>query len=44
MDVKDKLLHATTVIAVRKNGQTAIGSDGQVTLGSQILKTQCKKD
>jgi len=43
MDVKDKLLHATTVIAVRRNGQTAIGSDGQVTLGSQILKHSAKK-
>ncbi len=40
MDVKT---HSTTVIAIRKNGQTAIGSDGQVTLGSQILKHSAKK-
>lgn len=36
-------LKATTVIAIRKDGQTAIGSDGQVTLGSQILKHSAKK-
>lgn len=36
-------LRATTVIAIRKNGQMAIGSDGQVTLGSQILKHGARK-
>ena len=34
---------STKVIDIRKDGQTAIGSDGQVTLGSQILKHSAKK-
>ncbi|MFP4273039.1 MAG: HslU--HslV peptidase proteolytic subunit, partial [Halothiobacillaceae bacterium] len=25
--------HATTILCVRRNGQTVIGGDGQVTLG-----------
>ncbi len=29
--------HATTIIAVRHNGQVAIGGDGQVTLGQSIV-------
>jgi len=33
----------TTVVAVRKNGKTVIGSDGQVTLGNQIMKAKAKK-
>ncbi|PCJ58707.1 MAG: HslU--HslV peptidase proteolytic subunit [Candidatus Hydrogenedentota bacterium] len=35
--------HATTVIAVRKDGKVAIGSDGQVTLGSIVMKNTAKK-
>ena len=30
--------HHTTVLAVRRDGIVAIGSDGQVTLGSTVLK------
>ena len=30
--------HATTVVSVRKNGQVALGSDGQVTLGTTVMK------
>jgi len=30
--------HATTVVCVRKDGQVAIGGDGQVTLGQSIMK------
>lgn len=30
--------HHTTVLAVRREGTVAIGSDGQVTLGSTIIK------
>ncbi len=36
-------LRGTTVIAVRKNGKTVIGSDGQVTLGNTIMKATAKK-
>ncbi len=36
-------MHATTVIAVRRNGKVAVGSDGQVTLGNTIIKHTAKK-
>lgn len=35
--------HATTVLAVRKNGMVAIGGDGQVTLGDTIMKGNASK-
>jgi len=35
--------HATTVIAVRRDGVVAIGGDGQVTLGDTVMKgNACK--
>lgn len=36
-------LHATTVLAVRHNGQVAMGCDGQVTLGESIMKADAVK-
>ena len=30
--------HATTIIAVKKNGQVAMARDGQVTLGQNMIK------
>ncbi len=30
--------HHTTVVAVRRGGTVAVGCDGQVTLGSQVMK------
>ena len=35
--------HATTVIAVRKDGQVTIGGDGQVTLGQIVMKSKAMK-
>ncbi len=35
--------HATTVLAVRKNGRTAVGGDGQVTIEKTIVKQGAKK-
>ena len=35
--------HATTVIAVRKDGQVAMGGDGQVTLGHVVMKNSATK-
>ncbi len=32
------MFEGTTVLAVRKNGQIAIGADGQVTFGHTVLK------
>ncbi len=36
-------MHATTVVAVRKNNSIAIGSDGQVTLGATVVKHSARK-
>jgi ATP-dependent HslUV protease subunit HslV len=35
--------HATTIIGVRRDGRVALGGDGQVTLGSTVMKTQANK-
>jgi ATP-dependent HslUV protease, peptidase subunit HslV len=37
------LFHATTILAVRRNGQIAIGGDGQVSMGQTIAKATAKK-
>jgi ATP-dependent HslUV protease, peptidase subunit HslV len=37
------MFHATTVLAVRHNGQTVMASDGQVTLGDIVVKQHAKK-
>ncbi|MEK7288997.1 MAG: HslU--HslV peptidase proteolytic subunit, partial [Planctomycetota bacterium] len=34
---------STTVLAVRKDNQVAIGGDGQVTMNSAIVKQDAKK-
>ncbi|MBI3111713.1 MAG: ATP-dependent protease subunit HslV [Ignavibacteriales bacterium] len=36
-------IHATTIIGVRRNGQVAVGGDGQVTLGATVMKQQANK-
>ncbi|MFP4501131.1 MAG: ATP-dependent protease subunit HslV [Candidatus Hydrogenedentota bacterium] len=35
--------NATTIVAVRKNGQVALGGDGQVTVGETIMKSHASK-
>src|SRR5688572_7296607 len=35
--------HSTTILAVRKNGAVAMGGDGQVTLGNQVMKGNARK-
>ena len=37
------MLHATTVLAVRHNGQTVMASDGQVTFGDTVVKQSARK-
>jgi ATP-dependent HslUV protease subunit HslV len=37
------MIHATTVLAVRHNGQAVMASDGQVTLGDTIVKQRARK-
>jgi ATP-dependent HslUV protease, peptidase subunit HslV len=36
-------LHATTIVCVRRNGRVALGGDGQVTLGNQVMKGNARK-
>lgn len=35
--------HATTILAVRKNGRVAMGGDGQVTIGDTVMKANATK-
>lgn len=35
--------HGTTILCVRRNGRVALGGDGQVTLGDQIVKGNARK-
>jgi ATP-dependent HslUV protease subunit HslV len=37
------LMHATTILMVRKGGRVVIGGDGQVSLGQTIVKGNAKK-
>jgi ATP-dependent HslUV protease subunit HslV len=41
--MQDKQIHATTIIGLRHNGHVAIGGDGQVTLGSTVMKQKSNK-
>jgi len=36
-------VRATTILAVRRNGKTVVGGDGQVTLGSSVIKHTARK-
>ncbi len=35
--------HATTILAVRRDGKVALGGDGQVTMGETIMKSSAQK-
>ena len=35
--------HATTIIGVRRDGRVALGGDGQVTIGSTVMKKHANK-
>ncbi|MGI4815378.1 MAG: ATP-dependent protease subunit HslV [Janthinobacterium lividum] len=35
--------HGTTIVSVRRNGQVALGGDGQVTLGNIVMKGSARK-
>ena len=41
--VESKAPHATTILAVRRNGKTAIAGDGQVTVGDTVMKHNARK-
>jgi ATP-dependent HslUV protease, peptidase subunit HslV len=36
-------MHGTTILAVRRDGKTAIAGDGQVTVGATVMKHNAKK-
>ena len=36
-------IRSTTVLVVRRNGKVVMAADGQVTLGSEVLKSNAKK-
>ena len=42
-DKNSSRILSTTILAVRRNGQTAIGGDGQVTLGNMMIKSAARK-
>jgi ATP-dependent HslUV protease subunit HslV len=35
--------HGTTIVCVRRDGKVAVGGDGQVTLGNQVMKGNARK-
>ncbi len=37
------MFHATTIVAVRRQGRTVIAGDGQVSMGNTIMKATAKK-
>ena len=40
---EDPTWHGTTILAVRKNNKVVIAGDGQVTLGSTVVKSNARK-
>jgi len=43
IDHKKDTIYGTTILSVRKGNKVAIAGDGQVTLGSTVLKSTAKK-
>ncbi len=43
MSDQPPVMHATTILAVRRDGAIAIAGDGQVTLGEQVIKHGARK-
>ena len=41
--MEDKKIRATTILAVRRDGKVAMAADGQVTLGSTVVKNNARK-
>ncbi len=41
--MKSDKIHATTVLAIRKDGQVAMAADGQVSIGNAIMKHRAQK-
>jgi ATP-dependent HslUV protease subunit HslV len=43
MNHDPKRIYGTTILAVRRKGQVAVGGDGQVTLGQSVMKGNARK-
>ncbi|MGP1458019.1 MAG: ATP-dependent protease subunit HslV [Treponema sp.] len=43
MGEKSQKIRSTTVIAVKRNGTVAMAGDGQVTMGSTVMKSNARK-
>ena len=43
VEERDSNMHATTIVAVKKDGKVAIAGDGQVTLENTIMKHKARK-
>ena len=41
--IETTTMHATTILSVRRNGKAVIAGDGQVTVGSTVMKHNAKK-
>jgi ATP-dependent HslUV protease, peptidase subunit HslV len=37
------IIHSTTILCVRREGSVAMGSDGQVTVGTTVMKSNARK-
>lgn len=37
------MMHATTILCVRRDGKVSIGGDGQVTMGATVMKHNARK-
>ena len=37
------VIRATTILCVRRNGEVAVGGDGQVTIGETVMKSNAQK-
>src|SRR5947199_4679886 len=42
-DFMNKRIRSTTVLCVRRNGQVVLAGDGQVTMGSEVIKGGARK-
>ncbi len=40
---RDRQICGTTILAVRRDGEVALGGDGQVTVGETVVKAQARK-
>jgi ATP-dependent HslUV protease subunit HslV len=41
--MKKKRIRSTTILCVRRNGKVVLAGDGQVTMGSEVLKASARK-